>query len=86
MARGIGNTRCVRIKTSRPVSVLPDMLQDKVKQHHDDQIVLQLNRDSDSIVEILDALKDAGVEVADIETRAADLEDVFIELTSGNRV
>ncbi len=86
MARGIGNTRRVCIKTSRPVSVLPDMLQDKVKQHHDDQIVLQLNRDSDSIVEIIDALKDAGVEIADIETRAADLEDVFIELTSGNRV
>lgn len=83
LARGIGNTRCVSIRTTEPLSTIPEALRDKVKQHEHDSLVLQLNRESDSIVEVLDMLRDAGAHIADIETQAADLEDVFIELTSG---
>ena len=31
--------------------------------------------------EVLDRLRDAGIAIADLETREADLEDVFVRLT-----
>ena len=43
--------------------------------------MFQLHKDSDSIIEVLDALRTAGVAIVDLQTVEADLEDVFIELT-----
>ncbi|MDH5649158.1 MAG: ABC transporter ATP-binding protein [Gammaproteobacteria bacterium] len=85
LARGIGNIRCVNIKTSEPLAVIPESLQHKIKSQDGNSLVLQLNREEDSIVNVLDVLRNAGANVTDLETEVADLEDVFLELTAAGR-
>ncbi len=81
MEQGIGNTLCVCITTAEPVTALPSALEAKLKERDATRLVFQLNKDSDSIIEVLDSLRTAGVAIVDLQTVEADLEDVFIELT-----
>ncbi|MBL1261639.1 MAG: ABC transporter ATP-binding protein [Thiotrichaceae bacterium] len=74
------------IKTAEPMAQLPDALspsiRDKVKHLDGCQMRLELHKDKDVIVDVLAAIADAGIKVVDLETERADLEDVFVELTS----
>ncbi|NCY25586.1 MAG: ABC transporter ATP-binding protein [Alphaproteobacteria bacterium] len=45
------------------------------------QLVISYKPSKHAVQDILDALRGAGVQVADISTREADLEDIFIHLT-----
>jgi len=73
------------IKTAEAVQELPQQLaktvREKVKQIDGRTIRLELHKDKDSIVEVLAAITAAGIQVIDLETERADLEDVFVELT-----
>lgn len=80
LRRGIGNSMTVSITTVDPV-IVPDQLKEKIKYQHSDHLVLQLNRQQDSVVQVLDLLRDNGAEILELQTEAADLEDVFVELT-----
>lgn len=82
LARGIGRTMCMSITTTEPLRDIPPKLKDKVKEQKDNLIVFQLDKETDSIISVLDALRDCGADIVDLETQAADLEDVFIELTA----
>jgi len=74
------------IKTAEPVDRLPDALassiRDKVKHLDGCLMRLELYKNKDVIVDVLAAIADAGIKVLDLETERADLEDVFVELTS----
>jgi len=41
---------------------------------------LELNKDQNSVVDVIAALNGAGIEVIDVSTQRADLEDVFVDL------
>jgi ABC-2 type transport system ATP-binding protein len=81
LARGIGRRVRLRITTEAPLPALPPLLVSKVRSHDGNQLELELSRDSDSVVGVLDALRAQGAVIVDIHTEAADLEDVFMELT-----
>jgi ABC-2 type transport system ATP-binding protein len=81
LARGIGRTLRLALTTERPLEVAPPALRSKLRRLEGNRIELQLEKDSDSIIAVLDALRSEGAVVTDIEIKEADLEDVFVELT-----
>lgn len=81
MRKGVGNTLCVSMTIGAPVSDLTVEVKQKLKQQDDHRLVFQLNKETDSIVDLLDSLRQQGVQIVDLHTEYADLEDVFIELT-----
>lgn len=81
LRRGIGNSMTMSVTTAAPV-VVPAQLKEKIKQQDNNHLVLQLNRQKDSVVQVLDLLREHGAEILELQTEAADLEDVFVELTA----
>ncbi len=66
------------------VNGIPAGLSHKVIEQQGNRIELELKKDIDSIADILNELRAAGIEVTDIHTERTDLEDVFMKLTYGN--
>jgi ABC-2 type transport system ATP-binding protein len=83
MARGIGHTRRVCITTAEPLGPLPESLAPKLRRQEGNQIELQLDKNTDSVMAVLDALRARGAVITDLNMEGADLEDVFVELTHG---
>ena len=81
LARGIGKTMRLCITTENPIGALPDALSQKVRRREGNRIELQLQKDSDSIIQVLDALRTHGAVITNFGVEEADLEDVFVELT-----
>lgn len=81
LSRGIGNSMTVSITTTSPINV-PAQLKENVKQQNDTHLMLLLNRQKDSVVQVLDLLREHGADILELQTEAADLEDVFVELTA----
>lgn len=80
LRRGIGNRLCVRVRLRAPV-VLPPALAAILRHAEGESFEFELNRERETIVALLDDLRAHGAEILDLETQAADLEDVFVELT-----
>jgi ABC-2 type transport system ATP-binding protein len=80
LRRGIGNRLCVRVRLRAPLA-LPPALAAKLRHAEGESLEFELDRERETIVALLDELRARGAEVLDLETRAADLEDVFVELT-----
>jgi ABC-2 type transport system ATP-binding protein len=83
LARGIGHTRRVCITTAEPLGLLPELLAPKLRRQEGNQIELQLDKNTDSVMAVLDALRAGGAVIIDLNMEGADLEDVFVELTHG---
>lgn len=79
LARGI--CRSLHIVASHPIEKLPDQLRAKVQYMNDNAMELRLRKDKDSIVSVLDSIRDAGIDVIDIQVEEDKLEDVFVQLT-----
>lgn len=81
LSRGISKT--LHIHTREPALNLPPALADKVKCVSEDYIELtfSLGPGEDSVMDVLDTIRDAGVKVIDIRVEEDDLEDVFVQLT-----
>ncbi|MHB1565613.1 MAG: ABC transporter ATP-binding protein [Acidiferrobacter sp.] len=73
------------VTTSEPVTDLPPGLKDKVRSCQHNRLELSLNKGTDSIPDVLEALRVAGYVVTDLATEQADLEAVFLELTQGRQ-
>ncbi len=81
LARAMG-AFTLSVTTLAPVMQLPVSLAPQVKSQEDNRIVFQLNRGtSDSIIDIVDALRASGATITDLHTQEPDLEDVFMEIT-----
>lgn len=85
LARGIGRRVRVCVTTAEPMRGLPEQLKEKLYRQHDNIIELDLDRDSDSVVDVLDELRGSGATIMDLHTEEADLEDVFVELVGQGR-
>jgi ABC-2 type transport system ATP-binding protein len=85
LARGIGRRLRVCITTAEPIATLPPKLGDKLLRQDENLIELELDRDSDSVIDMLDELRGNGAAVTDLHTEEADLEDVFVELVRQGR-
>lgn len=81
LERGIGRTLRLTITTAQPLDTVPPALAPKLRRLDGTRVELQLEKDSDSIIAVLDALRARGATVIDLEIEEADLEDVFVELT-----
>ena len=81
LERGIGRTLRLTITTEQPLDAVPPALAPKLRRLDGTRVELQLEKDSDSIIAVLDALRGRGATVMDLEIEEADLEDVFVELT-----
>ncbi len=81
LARGIGRRRRLCVTTRAPVATLPEALTSHLRRQEGNRLEFELVREADSAVAVLDALRSHGAEVIDFATEAADLEDVFVELT-----
>ncbi|BAU47234.1 ABC transporter ATP-binding protein [Sulfurifustis variabilis] len=85
MARGIGRTLRLCLTTAQPLAEPPPGLAPKVRRLDGNRMELELTKDTDSIIRVLDALRAQGIEVTDLAMEEADLEDVFVELTRRQR-
>ena len=81
LARGVGTTCTVSVTLAEPLHQVADTLAQKIKSIDDTKIEFILNRDTDTIISLVDELRHSGAEIIDLRTEDADLEDVFIELT-----
>lgn len=63
------------------VGELPEHLQQKNLALADADPQLKLHREQDSLADVLAAIQQAGLEIADIHIREPNLEDVFLDLT-----
>lgn len=85
LARGIGKTLHLSITAEAHIPVIPQALAAMVRAVDGNRIEMQLHKDTDSIIGVLDALRSSGIAIANIEVESADLEDVFMELTGNDR-
>lgn len=82
LARGMDSVM-FSVHTEKPMIDLPATLESMVKHRRGNELVLQLHRHSDSIADVVDALRAQGAVITDLHTEKPDLEDVFLELTRG---
>lgn len=77
----ICRTILVSIYTVQPVTIIPPEIRDKVRNVESHYIEIEIQKNVDSITDILESLRKAGIDIADMQTTRADLEDVFMEIT-----
>ena len=82
LARGLEQKLSV---TLEDVALLPQQLRDRGTVVGANRVEFRLKRGVDSVMEVLDALRLAGVSITDLHTEGADLEEVFLELTQAAR-
>jgi ABC-2 type transport system ATP-binding protein len=80
LAQGIGRRMRVCLNFDGVVESFPPTVRDKVRRVEGNVIELELDRKRDSVLAAIDALRDAGIAITDVNTESADLEDVFVEL------
>lgn len=80
MARGIGRRMHLSVTVAEPLAKVPVELEKKLVRHEDNCIVLELDRDQDSVIGVLDSLRAGGAHVTDLHTEQADLEDIFVDV------
>jgi ABC-2 type transport system ATP-binding protein len=81
LAMDIGGTVYLSVTTAEPVDRLPQGLGEKVTATDGNRIEFQLRKGTDTVIEVIDALRDAGAVITDLHTEQADLEDIFVDLT-----
>lgn len=79
LARGLGSTLLVRAKSA--VTSVPEAYRDKVVKQDNNEIELTFNRDTDSVMDILDDLRANSIDIDYVSVLNDSLEDVFVRLT-----
>lgn len=86
LLRKVSGARCkLTVSLREPLSALPASLVGKLLSQDGPRLELQIEKGNDSIMDVLDSLRDAGALVVDLQTEEADLEDVFVELMRRKR-
>jgi len=80
----IGKMMRVVITAADTFAVLPDDLNVRVLKHEGNVIELEFHKDKVSIIDIINNIAQSGIEIVDLQTSRADLEDVFVDLVQGN--
>ncbi len=79
LARGLGSKLLVRAKQA--IDVVPAKYVERVARHETCELELVLNRDTDSVMDILDDLRAASIEIDFVSVLNDSLEDVFVRMT-----
>ena len=78
LARGLGQKLLVRAKSV--IDCVPDKFVERVIRHDGNELEMALNRDADSVMQILDDLRSGGIEVDYVSVLSDSLEDVFVQM------
>jgi len=81
LKRGIGKTVNVWITTDEPVPELPAELLAILRARDGARLEFRLDGNLNSIGDLLEGLRRAGLVITDLHTEEPDLEDVFLDLT-----
>ena len=81
LKRGIGKTVNVWITTDEPVPELPAELLAILRARDGTRLEFRLDDNLNSIGDLLEGLRRAGLVITDLHTEESDLEDVFLDLT-----
>jgi len=81
LKRGIGKTVNVWITTDEPVPELPAELLAILRARDGARLEFRLDDNLNSIGDLLEGLRGAGLVITDLHTEEPDLEDVFLDLT-----
>ncbi len=76
------DSRTMVIEPDSPVQALPMAENVTATQREDGRLVLQYHSNQTSAEQVLEAVRHAGIRIRDVRTEEADLEDVFLALTS----
>lgn len=79
LARGLGCKLLVRAHSE--ISSVPDAYIEKVVRQEGNELELVLNRDTDSVMQILDDLRAGAIDVNYVSVLSDSLEDVFVRMT-----
>ncbi len=74
-------SKTLRVTTAGPAAALPPRLAPKLRKRTANILEFSLQQGTDSIPEVLESLRAAGLVVTDISTEQASLEEVFLALT-----
>jgi len=61
---------------------IPAQLQDKIQSFDNNQLVLRLHREHDTVNDVLESLRSAHINFVDLHTQEPGLEEVFMSLTN----
>ena len=75
----------VTAATDINIERLPESLRSHVKAVDGTYLELELNKEQNSVVAVINMLNSAGIEVMDVSTQRADLEDIFVDLIQRQR-
>jgi len=79
LARGLGSKLLVRAQSE--ITSVPDAYVEKVSRREGNELELVLNRDADSVMQILDDLRAASIDIDYVSVLNDSLEDVFVRMT-----
>ena len=79
LARGLGSKLLIR--ASHDIDSVPAEYRDRVARHQGRELELTIHRESDSIMDILDGLRAAGIVIEYVSVLSDSLEDVFVRMT-----
>lgn len=82
LARGLGSKLLVRAKSD--IDVVPEVLRDKVVRLDGNELELSLHRDHDSVMDLLDILRNASIQIDFVSVLSDSLQDVFMTMTSNS--
>lgn len=83
LARGLGSKLLVR--ATHDIVNVPEAYQAAIVRQEGAELELTLNRDHDSVMTILDALRESGVQVDYVSVLSDSLEDVFVRMTGAEQ-
>ena len=73
----------LHLTLARAIDSWPTDLANRVSHSSSLTPAIQFDRSRESIIDLLDQVREAGAEIVDIQIEEPDLEDIFIELTRG---
>ena len=79
LARGLGSKLLVR--AAHNIEAIPSTLKAQIIRLDGNEVELSMHRDKDSVMEILDRLRAASMQIEHVSVLSDSLEDVFVQLT-----
>jgi len=79
LARGLGSKLLLR--ATHTIETIPLEYQDRIARLEGNEVELTIHRDSDSVMEIIDRLRAASINIEYVSVLSDSLEDVFVRMT-----
>ena len=69
------------VRSKQKIEHIPDLYADRIVRRESNEIELVINRDTDSVMQVLDDLRAGGIAVDYVSVLNDSLEDVFVRMT-----